>query len=156
MSLGLCTAQLYATYKWIESHSTTPAAIKNCPVFLCCISTFLVQLEPGVPPRGSDHLCLEYEVMNDSSDGLDGICCTVKWRRDGLLLCGQDHFTRGNADACLPFGNSLSGETPGIPKPPKGGHPGDLGGTHSLQSKHREEQGGCEWWKGVLCSSVEH
>lgn len=70
-SFSLVSWSLHCTnvrFLYIQSHSTTPAAIRIA-VFLCYISTFLVQLEPGVPPRGFDQLCLEYEVLTDSSEG---------------------------------------------------------------------------------------
>lgn len=54
--------------------------------------------------------------------------------------------------------NSPSSETPGIPRPPKGGHPGNLGGTHSSQSlgsKNRGTQGEVDGG-GVWCWSLEH
>lgn len=50
------------------------------------------------------------------------------WR--GAPPVWSDQFTRS-----LHCENSLSREMPGIPWPPKGGHLGDLGGTHSSQSQ---------------------
>lgn len=62
-----------------------------------------------------------------------------------FLLCGQDGSARRRpADGCLGCENTLSrrtagrqaagwqaGRQAGIPRPPKGGRLGDLGGTHS-------------------------
>lgn len=76
----------------------------------------------------------------------------------GGLLCGRDQFTRRNVDACLHCENSLSSETPGIPRPPKGGQLGDLGGDAFLAvpgiQKQRGSAGGGWWWGRLLESGV--
>lgn len=71
-----------------------------------------------------------------------------------LLLCGQDRFTRGHADGCLRCENSLSRQTPGIPRPPKGGRLGDLGGTHS--SQYQRSKSVCVGWWGVVMRNLGH
>lgn len=44
--------------------------------------------------------------------------------------------------------NSVGVDMPDIPQPPKGGHHGDTGGTHSSQSKGSRSSGGGFGWGG--------
>lgn len=67
-------------------------------------------------------------------------------RGKGLLLCGRDRFTRRNVDTYLHLENGVNREMPGIPRPPKGGRLGDLGGTNSWQSV------GLKGWMWRYCS----
>lgn len=84
-------------------------------------------------------------MLIDSSGGLylGGVAVQRDWGEgSGPLLCGRDQFTRRNADACLHCENRLSSETPGIPRPPKGGQLCDLGGDAFLAVPGIQKQKG--------------
>lgn len=60
----------------------------------------------------------------------------------GLLLCGRHRFTRRNADTRSGLWKQSGVDMLDIPRPPKGGHLGDAGGTHSFPSTVSRSSGG--------------
>lgn len=65
------------------------------------------------------------------------------WSSDGLFSCVV-RITLPEEMQTLVWGceNSLGVDMPDIPRPPKGGHRGDTGGTHSSPAKGSTRCGG--------------